>query len=259
MNGVVCYDLQNKFGSRVYEFIINPNDSNPATRVKYQGENENYKSAYMDYTEGKFNYGDWAKAFFMSLFKPCMLNPDGTVKYYLDENDYSLQADGVTPSEISDTTQTANAMVEIGQIWIKEEELSGGDMRVCIANEQIDDSYDCYTHQKKDGSYCDYVYRSIYDGCNISNKIRSLSGQAICKTVAGDTQITYAKANGTGWNVDKDSELKKEENLAMKQKIDKLFIDLDWKINRHSNRFRNGKIFGRFSKHQQPIKHRNTR
>jgi len=202
MNGVVCYDLQNKFGSRVYEFIINPNDSNPATRVKYQGENENYKSAYMDYTTRQFNYGDWAKAFFMSLFKPCMLNPDGSVKYYLDENDYSLQADGVTPSEISDTTQTANAMVEIGQIWIKEEELSGGGMRVCIANEQIDDSYDCYTHQKKDGSYCDYVYRSIYDGCNISNKIRSLSGQAICKTVAGDTQITYAKANGTGWNVD---------------------------------------------------------
>lgn len=202
MNGVVCYDKQNKFGAMVFEFTINPNDSNPATRVKYQGENANYKPAFMNFETGEFDYGDWKKAFFMSLFKPCMLNPDGTVKYYLCENDYSLKADGITPSEIADSTQTANAMDEIGQIWICEQVLSGGVMKVKIANEQIDENYDCYTHQLKDGSYADVVYRSIYDGCNINNKIRSLSGQAICKNVAGNTQISYAQANGTGWNVD---------------------------------------------------------
>lgn len=202
LNRVVNFDPQNKFGLKVFEFLINPNDSNPATAVKYAGENENYTPAYMDYSTGKFNYGDWKKAFFMSLFRPCMLNPDGTVKHYLNPDDYTLQEDGITPSDVANTSQTANAMVEIGQIWLAEEELSSGAIRVRIASEKISDDFDCYTHMKKDGTYCEYIYRSIYDGCNISNKIRSLSGQAICKTVAGGTQIAYAKANGTNWNVD---------------------------------------------------------
>lgn len=202
LNKVVCYDPQNKFGLKVFEFLINPNDSNPATAVKYAGENENYTPAYMDYSTGKFNYGDWLNAFFMGLFRPCMLNPDGTVKHYLHPDDYTVQEDGITPSDVANTSQTANAMVEIGQIWIAEEELSSGAIRVRIASEKISDEFDCYTHMKKDGTYCEYIYRSIYDGCNISNKIRSLSGQAICKTVAGDTQINYAKANGDNWNVD---------------------------------------------------------
>ena len=154
VNGVVNLDPRNRFGQMVFEFIINQNDSNPATCVKYLGENKDFKPAFMNYSTGKFDYGDWGNAFFMSMFKPCMLNPDGTIKHYL------------------------------------------------IANQKVDNSFDCYTHLKPDGTLRDVIYRSIYDGCNISNKIRSLSGQAICKTVAGDTQINYAKANGTGWDVD---------------------------------------------------------
>ena len=42
VNGVVCLDPQNKFGQVIYEFMINPNDSDPATCVKYLGTNENY-------------------------------------------------------------------------------------------------------------------------------------------------------------------------------------------------------------------------
>ena len=201
VNGVVNYDPQNRFGEKIFEFIINPNDSNPDTAVKYLGENANYKPARMNFTTGQFDYGDWEKAFFMSLFTPVMLNPDGTIKEYLHPDDYSMQADGVTASSVGDTSQTANAMVRIGQIWISEENLNGMH-HIKIANKQVDETFECYTHIKNDGTYRDYIYRSIYDGCNISNKIRSLSGQAICKTVAGNTQISYAKANGAGWDVD---------------------------------------------------------
>ena len=201
VNGVVNLDPRNRFGQMVFEFIINQNDSNPATCVKYLGENKDFKPAFMNYSTGKFDYGDWGNAFFMSMFKPCMLNPDGTIKHYLNPNDYTTQADEVTPSDVANTSQTANAMAEIGQIWISEEEINGL-IHVKIANQKVDNSFDCYTHLKPDGTLRDVIYRSIYDGCNISNKIRSLSGQAICKTVAGDTQINYAKANGTGWDVD---------------------------------------------------------
>ena len=37
-----------------------------------------------------FDYGDWNDPFFIP--KPCMLKSDGTVDYYLDENDYSKKA-----------------------------------------------------------------------------------------------------------------------------------------------------------------------
>ena len=201
VNGAVNLDPHNKFGAVVYEFIINPNDSNPATSVSYAGENAEFKPAFMDYTKGEFNYGSWKDAFFIGLFRPCMLNIDGTVKHYLNPNDFSVQADGVTPSDVANTAQAANAMVEVGQIWIKEENI-GGRIHISIANEKISNDYDCYTHLRKDGTYNEYYYRAIYDGSNISNKIRSLSGQAICKNVAGNTQISYAQANGTGWNVD---------------------------------------------------------
>ena len=200
-NGVVCLDPQNKFGQTVYEFVIDPNDSNPKTCVSYVGTNKDYTPAFMDYDKDEFNYGDWDKAFFMGLFRPCMLNPNGTIKHYLDPNDYTLQADGVTPSDVANTSQDANAMVEIGQIWLKEEEVNGR-FHISIANEKISDDYDCYTHIKSDGTYNEFIYRSIYDGCNLNSKIRSLSGQAICKNVAGDTQISYAKANGNNWGID---------------------------------------------------------
>ena len=202
-NGVISYNSFNKFGkNESYEFVIDPNNALPSGRVSYpEGSiNEKFTPAGMDYSSNTFNYGSWADAFFMNLFKPCMLKYDGTVDYYLDPNDYSKKIDG-TASDVANTAYQGNAMVEIGQIWIKEEEINGK-IHVSIANKQIDEDYDCYTHIKRDGTYNEVIYRSIYDGCNISNKIRSLSGQAICKNVAGDTQITYAKANGSGWNID---------------------------------------------------------
>ena len=208
VNGVVNYDNQNKFGNKLYEFIINPNDSNPATRVKYAGENANYTPAKMNFTSGQFEYGSWESAFFMGLFRPCMVYNDaagaslkGTVMEYLDPNNYALTVDG-DASHVADTSCNANAMVEIGQIWVKDWTDADGKIHVQIGSEEFDGS-DCWTHINKDGeTYRDVIYRSIYDGCNISSKIRSLSNQTPCNTVAGNTQIAYAKANGTGWDVD---------------------------------------------------------
>lgn len=48
----------------------------------------------------------------------------------------------------------------------------------------------------------EWFARSIYDGANVSNKIRSISGLAPCNTVAGNTQLTYAQANGDLWECD---------------------------------------------------------
>ena len=199
-NGVINYDNLNNFGDFIYEFIYNPNEPNPSQCIEYAGINADYKSAYMDYTTGKFNYGSWKDTFIMSLFKPCMLKYDGTVDYYLNPDDYTLKEDG-TPSDVANTSYAGNAMVEIGQFWICTENV-GSKIHVKIANRKINDNYYDFMHYGVDGTLKEYVYRSMFDGCNISNKIRSISGQAICKNVTGDNQITYARANGNNWDVD---------------------------------------------------------
>ena len=201
VNGVVNLDPLNCFGVEMYSFIIDPAESNPTNAVTYLGTNASYTPAYMDFTGGSFNYGSWENAFFMDKFKPCMLGLDGEVDYYLDPDNYAKQADGTTDSDITDTTYEGNVMVEIGQIWISDKVYNGKHF-VRIANGKISDDFDCLTHTKKDGTLAQYIYRSAYDGCLIDSKIRSISGQAPCVNQTGTNQISYAKANGTGWNID---------------------------------------------------------
>ncbi len=200
VNGVVNLDPLNKFGIEMYEFIINPDDSNPETCVTYTGTNASYTPAAMNYASGTFNYGSWANAFFMKLFKPCMLKNDGTVDYYLNPNNYAQKENG-DASDVANADYTGNAMVEIGQIWISEYEVDGK-IHVRIANGKIDDSFDCYTHLKPDGTCRKNVYRALFDGSLVDNVVRSISGLAVCKNQSGNNQITYSKANGAGWNID---------------------------------------------------------
>ena len=196
-------DMKQDKDDIVYDLLIDDaNESNPASAVSYAGINTAYTPSYMDYSGGSFNYGSWADAFFMKLFKPCMLKYDGTVDYFLDPTNYAYKDDKITLSDVSDADYAGNAMVQIGQIWISEENTTDGKKHIRIANRKLDDSFECYTHKRKDGTYNDYVYRSLFDGALVSGKIRSIKGQTVCKNTTGDNQLTYAQANGAGWNID---------------------------------------------------------
>ena len=202
-NGVVNLNEFNRFDkSEIYEFVIDPNNALPSGCVSYpEGSiNEKFTPAGMNYDSGVFDYGSWADAFFMDLFKPCMLKYDGTVDYYLDPNDYTKKLDG-SASDVADSSYGGNAMVQIGQIWINEEEINGR-KHIRIANKKVNDNYDCYTHIKQDGTYNEFIYRGLFDGADVSGKIRSIKGLSMCKNMAGDTQIAHATANGSGWDVD---------------------------------------------------------
>lgn len=216
-------DLKQDKDDIVYDLLINDaNESNPSNAVSYAGINTSYTPSIMNYSGGAFNYGSWADAFFLKLFKPCMLKYDGTVDYFLNPDDYAYKDDKITPSDISDTTYGGNAMVQIGQIWISEENTTDGKKHIRIANRKIDSTFECYTHKKKDGTYADYIYRSLFDGCLIDGKIRSIKGQTINKNTTGDNQLTYAQANGTGWNI---------EEYALRRTINYLLILMGKSLN----------------------------
>jgi len=59
------------------------------------------KGSYVD--NSIFDYGDWKNMFFMP--KPCMLKSNGTVDYYLDENDYSKKKDYTSVESTLDVIQ----------------------------------------------------------------------------------------------------------------------------------------------------------
>lgn len=195
--------IDNLSTSHVYGFHIDSSKSDPATAVTYLEDAVGKTPAGMNYTSGTFSYGSWdADEFFMP--RPCMLNSNGTVAYYLNPNDYTKKADG-TASDIANTSFNGNAMMEWGRdgkkIWYKIVPDSGDNTSasIYIADNQVDNSYHAYNFIKSDGSYVDHFYTPIYNGSLISNKLRSISGQTIIGSKTADEEISYATANGSGW------------------------------------------------------------
>jgi hypothetical protein len=189
--------------SIIYGFHIDGTESSPSGNITYLEAAVGMTPASMNFSTGVFNYGDWADAFFMP--RPCMLKNDGTVDYYLNPNDYTKKADG-TASDVANTSYAGNAMMEWGkddcQIWYKIVPDGNNGANVYISDAQQDEDYHAYSFIGVDGNLKEHFYTPIYNGCVVSSKLRSISGQTIMNNVAGGTEITYATANGTGYYIE---------------------------------------------------------
>jgi len=189
--------------SVIYGFHIDGTESSPSGNITYLEAAVGMTPASMNFSTGVFNYGDWADAFFMP--RPCMLKNDGTVDYYLNPNDYTKKADG-TASDVANTSYAGNAMMEWGKddtvIWYKIVPDANNGANVYISDAQQDEDYHAYSFIGVDGNLKEHFYTPIYNGCVVSSKLRSISGQTIMNNVAGGTEITYATANGTGYYIE---------------------------------------------------------
>ena len=196
-----------------FAFHYSETDSNPDSVTYPSGyDNSNWSSdtAYMDYTNDTFHYGNWdpsgtnADKLSWLFPKPCMLKYDGTVDYYLDPNDYTKKADG-TASDIANTRYNGNAMMEWGQndkkiYWKLVPDDSNYGFTFCVANYEADEDYDCWNHYDCDNAIKDHFYTPIYFGSLVSDKLRSLSGQSNSTGTTRQQEINYAKANNTDAN-----------------------------------------------------------
>ena len=97
-------------GVKRYGMKINKNDSNPATRCTYLFDAVGMTPAAMNYSAGRFDFGDWGNVFFVKNNYPAMVKYDGTEDYKLDPNDHTKKADGKTASDVSNTAYGGNAM-----------------------------------------------------------------------------------------------------------------------------------------------------
>lgn len=193
-------------GRVIYGVHINGADSNPKTRVRYLADAVGMTPAKMNYTTGKFEYGSWENAFFLP--SPCMLKTDGTVDYYLNENDYSKKADG-TASDITNVNYNGNAMMEWGDgtnlIWwkIAPDKGNPNSASLYVANYQADKDFKNLNFIDINGNEKSHFYTPIYNGSlDSNNKLRSISGQTVIKSKTASQEMTYARANGTGYEIE---------------------------------------------------------
>ena len=196
--GATSINERNQFKTDVYSFRKVKNNSNPSTRIEYTGNTTVMDKAYMDYESGTFNYGSWKNAFFMP--KPCMLNYNGNVEYYLKETDYTKKEDG-SASDVANTDFAGNAMMEFPTVWLyiyQDDEYEYYN----ISDKQIDSNYKCYAHHDANGNIMPYTYMPIYNGANVSSKLRSISGLAPLSGTNAQTEINYATENGDNWNIE---------------------------------------------------------
>ena len=184
----------------LYGYDLTVTDSTPATRVVYPSavDNSGFVPAYMDFANSLFNYGSWGCVGGEKFMpKPCMLNYDGTVAYYLNPMDYSKKMDG-TASDIENTAFGGNAMIEWGKLYTKRE-LVGSVYKFRVSNVKIDETYDCWCNYDKDNNVVEHFYTPIYFGSNDGTRLRSLSGKTNYVSGTASDEIALAVANGTDW------------------------------------------------------------
>ena len=197
----------------LYAFHIDGSESDPSEMVTYLEDAVGMTPAKMDYVNGKFDYGSWENTFFMP--RPCMVLQSGVTDYYLDPNDYTKKEDG-TASDVANTSYAGNAMMEWGRdgkrIWYKvvpdANDITSGTVYIC--DEQLDESYHAWNFINNQGRLVDHFYTPIYNGSSINDGtndvMRSISGQAVSKSLTGTEEITRCQRNNKSsdvlWNTE---------------------------------------------------------
>lgn len=201
VTGYIAYSVN--VWSVVYGCYIDTNDAVESTCVhQVEGlDNYGFLPIAMNFSTGVCSMGSWADAFFIP--QPCMLKYDGTVDYYLNPNDYTKKAEGGS-SDIANTNYGGNAMMEFPAIFTKVvNDTENHRLYLYVSDSKEDDGYECYSCLKADGTYAEHFYLPIYEGSVISGKMRSLSGQSTgdSANITMQQQMTYAEANGSGWEI----------------------------------------------------------
>lgn len=187
-----------------YGFHINGAESDPSAKVTYLADAVGMTPAHMDFANDRFDYGSWENAFFMP--KPCILNQDGTVRCYLDPNDYEKDIDGNTVA-IDSTLTGANVMVEFPKIWYKIIPDVGDNTsaNIYISNYNIDGEYKDYAYIASDGvTHKEKMYMSAFISSYSSGSNKSIVGTNInsLQSVSNmNTLRSYVNDNGVGWDI----------------------------------------------------------
>lgn len=199
-----------------YGYDLDLNDSNPATRVTYPSDvmNANYKPAGMNFSKKVFNYGGWpSTAGDKFMPKPCIINANGKVITYLNQNDYSLTVDG-SASNIANTyymvQNKRNAMMEWPKIYTHRE-VVGNVYKFRCSDIPLGDDWDCICNYDINDNQIDHFYTAIYPSPSHSESSGSVLTMPF--SISGKQEflgygsslidvLQYPKNIGPDWNIE---------------------------------------------------------
>ncbi|MEG1724454.1 MAG: hypothetical protein RR313_03600, partial [Anaerovoracaceae bacterium] len=153
--------VQMQYYRNVYGYRITKANSDPYTRVEYTENSIGKTPSKMNYGTNTWEWGGW-EPFIKEFFRPCMLNYNGTVAYYLDQNDQTKKADG-SPSDISNTSFGGNAMVEVKKLYTYEYEDATYSYHI-VSDQKIDANYVAYPFTNASGVEKDFAYFPMFEG-----------------------------------------------------------------------------------------------
>lgn len=158
-----------------YGIRIDTQNSDPDTAVEYIFDAVGKRPARVNLETGDFDYGDWENVGFVKDCKPCMLNFNGIVDYYLNPNDYSKKEDG-SPSDIDNSNYLGNAMVEF-PLWYLTQYTQGNYIYIIVSENPLQESSQAYAFTKANNQIGDKMYLSMFlSGKTSDKKMKSVRG-----------------------------------------------------------------------------------
>jgi hypothetical protein len=131
-----------------------------------------------------------------SMLKRCVMNVDGTVKYYLHKDNSNFKEDGSLA--IIDGTD-GNVMVEVPKCYIRMQKI--GTLNYFEAALEPSDGLVLSPSHSINGVEVEYRYYRAYEGHVLNNKLISGSGRIPSRSINTIDFRNYCKANGENWHM----------------------------------------------------------
>lgn len=169
--------------------------THPGDKITYLHDAVGLTPAYTDLTTGIFYPGGWG-TIINELARPVMKKTNGGIDYELSRDDFTKKADGVTASDVDNSSYAGDCFTEFRKyIWTYRYKDATYDY-VIFSNGQYDANYKSYATTDKDGTVRDSFLYGGFDGSNISSKLRSLGTGSPMVSQTRNTEVSYAEANG---------------------------------------------------------------
>lgn len=185
--------------AKLFGVKITHAESNPTNRVVYTDDAVGMLPVSVSSSTGAATYNNWDKTWIFDKIYPVMLSTDGQIAYKLNPNDYSKKADG-TASDVATSGFAGNAMICVEKFYTKFSTDTTNEY-IQISDKKFEGS-EAIGFIRADGTEADRVFLPMYMGCNISNRLRSISGQNVLYSTSFNDFRTYAKNNGNGYEIE---------------------------------------------------------
>ena len=183
-----------------YGISINMGTSAPNTAVTYTDDAVGFTP--LTVSSGACNYGSWSSIISDEFgCKPCLYYNNAR-SVYLNPSNYAVNTSGASADITSGNA--GDVMVEFKRTWYKFD-ISGNTLTFQVADyDRSDDGFvsDAFYSMDGNGTLKDYMYYSAYEGYNISNRLRSLSGKTPTRNITIGTARAYCKTIGTTFGLE---------------------------------------------------------